>query len=263
MTLAIIQARMSSTRLPGKVLKEISGKPMLFYCLYRLKESKTLDKIVVATSDHKDDDVIEEYCRAENIEVYRGSLEDVLSRYVNCAKKYPEYDTIVRVTADCPLIDPKVVDKVVSVFLKEKVDYVSNVLKETFPDGIDAEVFTRESLLLSDEEAKLHSEREHVTLYIRNNLKFKKLNVENDTDMSRYRLTVDNPEDFEVISFLIENYGPNLSFEEYCKHLDEHPEVMDKNSKIERNAGLKKSLKEDLAFNSKIKNQKSKFKFKI
>ncbi|MEK7551832.1 MAG: glycosyltransferase family protein [Patescibacteria group bacterium] len=244
-TLCIIQARMSSTRLPGKVLKEINGKPMLFYCLERLKESKTLDKVVVATSDHKDDDVIADFCQKEKVDCFRGSLEDVLSRYAECAKKYPEYDTIVRVTSDCPLIDPKVVDKVVSNFLKEKMDYVSNVLEETFPDGIDIEAFSRKALLASDKEALLHSEREHVTLYIRNNPKFKKLNIKNKVNMSKYRLTVDNPEDFEVISFLIENYGYKLTFEEYCKHLDKHPEIMEKNSKIERNAGLKKSLKED------------------
>jgi|SRR3989344_3228689 len=243
--LCIIQARSSSTRLPGKVLREIKGKPMLWYVVDRLKKTKAIDKIVVATSDHKDDDVIEKYCQNEKIDCFRGSLEDVLSRYVNCAKKYSGYDTIIRITADCPLIDPKVVDLLIKTFSREKVDYASNVLKETYPDGIDAEIFTRESILISDKEAKLGSEREHVTLYIRNNPKFKKINIENKTDMSKYRLTVDNPEDFEVISFLIENYGYELAFGEYCKHLEEHPEIMAKNAKIERNLGLRKSLKKD------------------
>ncbi|WKZ26170.1 MAG: glycosyltransferase family protein [Candidatus Paceibacterota bacterium] len=244
-TLCIVQARISSTRLPGKILKEINRKPMLWYVLERLKKSEKIDKIVLATSDHEDDNEVIEFCRGNNQNYFRGSLNDVLKRFADCAREYPEFDTIVRVTGDCPLIDPEVVDEVVSAFKKEKADYASNALKETYPDGIDVEVFTRKSLLESDEEAKLGSEREHVTLYIRNNPKYKKVNIENDQDLSKFRLTVDNPEDFEVIKFLIENYGYELEFKEYCDLLLENPEVMAKNAKIVRNEGLLKSLKED------------------
>lgn len=244
-TLCIIQARMSSTRLPRKVLKEIKGKPMLWYSLERLKNSKNIDKVVVATSDHIDDDDIENFCKVNKVDCFRGSLNDVLKRFSDCANQYIGFDTVVRVTGDCPLIDSEVVDEIISAFKEKKVDYASNVLKETYPDGIDAEVFTKEALLESDRDAKLGSEREHVTLYIRNNPKYKKFNIENEEDLSRFRLTVDNPEDFEVISFLIENYGYNLSFKDYCERLLENPEIMAKNSKIIRNEGLIKSLKED------------------
>jgi len=243
--LCIVQARMSSTRLPGKILKEINGQPLLWYVLERLKHSKQVHKIVVATSDRKEDDPTEEFCRKNNSECFRGSLEDVLLRFSDCARKYEEYDVVVRVTGDCPLIDPEVVDDVIKTFKENDADYVSNVLKETYPDGIDVEVFTRSALLESDEEARLGSEREHVTLYIRNNPKYKKINVENKDDLSRFRLTIDNPEDFEVVSFLIENYGYELGFKEYCDLLLENPEVMAKNAKITRNEGLLKSLKED------------------
>lgn len=244
-TLCIVQARMSSTRLPGKILKEIKGRPLLWYELERLRQSKQINKIVVATSDSPEDNATEKFCQENNINCFRGSLNDVLKRFADCTRVYPDYDTIIRVTGDCPLIDPKVVDKVISVFEKEKVDYASNVLKETYPDGIDVEVFTKEALLESAEEAELGSEREHVTLYIRNNPKYKKANIENEKDLSKFRLTVDNPEDFEVVSFLIENYGWELGFEEYCNRLLENLEIMAKNAKIVRNEGLKKSLKED------------------
>ena len=244
-TLCIIQARISSTRLPGKILKKIAGKPLLWYVLKRLKKAKNLDKIVVATSDQKDDDLTEKFCRKNNVDCFRGSLGNVLLRLADCARKYPDYQTIVRVTGDCPLTDPAVVDRVVSTFTESSVDYASNILKETYPDGIDVEVFAKEALLESDEKAELESEREHVTLYIRNNPKYKKINVENSKDLSRFRLVVDNPEDFEVISFLIENYGWELPFKEYCDLLLKNPEIMKKNVKIERNLGLKKSLKED------------------
>lgn len=244
-TLCIIQARISSTRLPGKILKKINDKPMLWHSLERLKNSKNIDKIVIATSDQTEDDETEKFCVENGTQCFRGSLEDVLKRYVDCVRQYPEYNTIVRVTGDCPLIDSEVVDKVISTFEKEDADYASNVLKETYPDGIDVEVFSREVLLESDEEAKLPSEREHVTLYIRNNPKYKKINIENKTDLSRFRLTVDNPEDFKVISFLIKKYGWKLGFREYCDLLLKNPDVMAKNAKITRNEGLLKSLKED------------------
>ena len=240
---------MSSTRLPGKTLKKIGDKPMLWYLVERLKNSKKIDKIVIATSDHADDYAIEEFCHEIKLDCFRGDLEDVLKRFSDCVRKYPEYKTIVRVTGDCPLIDPEVVDKLIEVFENEEnVDYVSNVLKETYPDGIDAEVFSQESLLESNREAELRSEREHVTLYIRNNPKYKKVNVENEENLSRFRLTVDNPEDFEVIDFLITNYGYKAGFKDYCDRLSENPEVMAKNAKIVRNEGLLKSLKEDKKF---------------
>jgi spore coat polysaccharide biosynthesis protein SpsF len=244
-TLCIIQGRMGSTRFPGKTLKEIAGKPLLHYVISRVSKAKRIDKVVVATSDQKEDDAIAEYCKKSGTPCFRGDLHDVLKRFGGVVREYSEFETIVRVTADCPLIDPAVIDKVLGVFEKTDADYVSNVLTETYPDGIDVEVFKKSALLESAKEAELSSEREHVTLYIRNNPKYKKVNVENDENLARFRLTVDDPEDLEVVNFLIENYGDNLGFKEYTDLLLKHREILAKNEKTERNAGLKKSLKED------------------
>ncbi len=245
--LAIMQARMSSTRLPGKVLKDVGGMPMLQYELERLSRCTTIDKIVVATSTTSDDDVIERLCRKINFSCVRGSLDDVLSRYIESAKKFPGYDIIVRVTGDCPLIDPTVVDKVVTFFEQGEFDYVSNVEagKESYPDGMDVEVFSRHALLEAGEKATLKSEHEHVTPYIRNHPEFRRGGVQADTDTSAYRLTVDNPEDFEVVKFLIENVPQGAGYLEYVAMLDAHPEVREKNTKIQRNEGLAKSLAND------------------
>jgi len=236
---------MSSTRLPGKILREVKGRPILWYLLERLKKSKEVDKIVVATSVESADHATLDFCKDYGVECYRGSQDDVLKRYIDCMSHYSEYETIVRITGDCPLLDPLVVDRVITHFRSEDVDYASNIEKETYPDGIDVEVFKRGALIKSEKRARLGSEREHVTLGIRNDPRFKRANVENEKDMSRFRLTVDNPEDFKVMSFLIENYGHELPFEAYCDILLENRDVMAINSKILRNEGLAKSLKED------------------
>ena len=236
---------MGSTRFPGKTLKEIRGKPILEYVISRASLAKKINTVVVATTAEKEDDAIEEFCKKIGVHCFRGSTLDVLDRFYKCSMEYPDNDVIVRVTADCPLIDPKVIDKVISKFEEGEVDYASNVLKETYPDGMDVEVFTRKALEESAREAKLKSEREHVTLYIRNNPKYKKVNVEDDPDFSKFRLTVDDSRDFEVVSFLIEKYGGELGYKDYCKDLLEHPEILSKNANIERNEGLKKSLNRD------------------
>ena len=245
--LAIMQARMSSTRLPGKVLKEVNGTPLLGYEIARLARSKTIDKLVVATTVEPEDAAIVALCDKLGVDSFRGSLEDVLSRYVECAKKYPEYDVIVRVTGDCPLIDPEVVDKVVTFFCDGEFDYVSNVEagNETYPDGMDSEVFSRTALMAAGEKATLTSEHEHVTPYIRNHPEFRRGGVRAEGDTSAYRLTVDNPEDFEVVSFLIEHAAPDAGYLTYISLLDAHPEVRAKNTKIGRNEGLAKSLAHD------------------
>src|SRR3989344_3148687 len=244
-TLCIIQARMSSTRLPGKVLKEINRKPLLQYEIERLRLAKKLDQIVVATSASKESDEIEKFCERIGVPCFRGSEEDVLNRYYECAKKYPGYDAIVRVTGDCPLIDPRVVDEVVNLFEEGGYDYASNVLEETFPDGMDVEVFKRTALATSQEEAKMQSGREHVTLYIRNKEKFKKGNLRAPQDYSSFRMTVDNPEDFEVAKFLIERTSQGDSYLKFVELLRENPRVREKNAKVKRNEGLQKSLRED------------------
>ncbi len=238
--LAIMQARMSSTRLPGKVLKEVNGISLLAYEIERLKRAKSINRLVIATSDKPEDDAIEALCKKIGIDVFRGSLTDVLSRYAECAKNYPDFEVILRVTGDCPLIDPVVIDRVVTFFFSGEFDYVSSVPrdKETFPDGMDAEVFTKKILLEADERAKLDAEREHVTTYMRNNNAYRKDGVSADKDYSAYRLTVDTQEDFEVVRFCIEHCAPDAGYLDYVTMLDAHPEIRAINSRYIRNEGM-------------------------
>jgi len=166
MILAILQARVSSTRLPGKVLKPILGMPMLLRQIERVKQAKLIEQLLVATSDDKSDDPIEQLCRENDIACFRGSLDDVLDRFYQAAKPY-QPDHIVRLTGDCPLIDPQLIDEVVVFCLSGDYDYVSNAFEPTYPDGLDVEVFRFPCLQQAWEEAELPSEREHVTLFIK------------------------------------------------------------------------------------------------
>ena len=243
--LCIIQARFGSTRLPGKVLIPIGDKVLLEHVVARVNQANRIDKIIIATTNNKPDDVTEKLVQKIGIECFRGPNEDVLGRLWQCAEKYLEFENIIRITGDCPLIDPRVIDEVIEFFEKEKVDYASNVLVETYPDGMDVEIFTRRALQESAKKAKLPSEREHVTLYIRNNPNFSKANFAHKENLSHFRLTVDNQEDLEVIKFLIENSTPTASFQEYISLLIKNPDIMSKNSKIKRNEGLTKSIKKD------------------
>ena len=243
--LCIIQARMGSTRLPNKVLLEVNNISLLEYEINRVKQSKKIDKIVIATGQIKNNDKIEDLCQKINIDCFRGSEKDVLDRYYQCSLKYPEYENIIRITGDCPLIDSQVIDDVINFFEENNYDYASNVEKETFPDGMDVEIFTRAALAESVKKAKLLSEREHVTQYIVKNDKYKKGNLSAPENYSKYRLTVDNKEDFEVIEFLIKNSKPADGYLSYILLLNENPKIMSKNTHITRNEGLIKSLKND------------------
>ena len=250
-----MQARMSSTRLPGKVLKEVSGTPLLAYELARLKRSELIDTLVVATSDEPLDDAIAALCVSVGVECFRGSLDDVLSRYIGCANLHPDHDVIVRVTGDCPLIDAMVVDQTINFFIEGGYDYASNVPtnEETFPDGMDCEVFTRAALMEAGEKATLASEHEHPNAYIRNGAQFTHGGMKGEGKYGAYRLTVDNPEDFEVIKFLIEHCPADASYLDYVKMLDAHPEIKSLNMHIGHNEGYVKSLKEDKPFIDKTK----------
>lgn len=246
-TICIIQARMGSSRLPGKILMKAGGKTLLENVLIRVGQARKIDKIVVATTNRKEDNATEKLCKKIRISCFRGSENDVLERYFKCASAYPDFGNIVRITGDCPLIDPEVIDEVISLFERSGSDYASNVAKakETYPDGMDIEIFKRKTLEEAARKAKMSSEREHVTLYIRNNPKFKKANLESPYDFSHIRLTVDRMEDYEVIKFLIENSKKDAGYLEYISLLTKNPEIMLKNFKIIRNEGLIKSLKED------------------
>jgi spore coat polysaccharide biosynthesis protein SpsF len=245
--LAILQARMSSTRLPGKVLKEVNGTPLLAYELARLKLVGGIDTLVVATSTNPEDEAIETLCRSLRVDCFRGSLNDVLFRYAECARQYPDHEIIVRVTGDCPLIDPRLVERLVTLFKEGGYDYASNMNSESesFPEGMDAEVFSRKVLFETEINARMQSDHEHVTPHIRNNMNYRKGKITAQKDYSQYRLTVDQPEDFEVVKFLIEHCSPDAGYLDYVALLDDHPEVLALNTHIMRNEGMLKSLKND------------------
>lgn len=253
MNLAILQARMSSTRLPNKVLKEINGITLLKYECERILQSKKIDKLIIATSTNRSDDKIEEFTRINNIDIYRGSLDNVLSRYFDCAKEYKIKNkiddlNIIRLTGDCPIIDPNVIDEVITYFESNNCDYASNTLVPSYPDGMDIEICTFNALEIAYNEATFKSDREHVTLYIKNNTQFKKLNYLSKYDFSHLRMTVDEESDFELIKIIIENLykiNPNFSYLDAISFMTKNPDTFYINSNIIRDEGLIKSLKED------------------
>lgn len=209
--LAIIQARYNSIRFPGKVVKKINNKTILEILIRRLSRSKHITKIIVACSNNRNDKAIVTICRKLGVNYFIGSENDVLNRFYHAAKKYRAIN-IVRITADCPLIDPKIVDDVISNFLFKNLDYASNVNPPTFPDGLDVEVFKFSVLKKAYINAKESAEREHVTPFIINNKKFKKLNLKNTIDYSFLRLTLDEKEDFILIAKIIKYFKNNLNF---------------------------------------------------
>lgn len=243
--LCIIQARVSSERLPKKVLLKAGGRTLLEHVVGRVRQARNIDKIVVATTDRPADKQIEIICRQLRLPCWRGAETDVLDRYYQCSLAFPKYNNIIRITGDCPLIDPEVIDNVLAFFVKGKFDYASNIQPPTFPDGMDVEVFTRQALALAAKGANLPSEREHVTQYIIKNKKFKKGNFLAEHDWSHIRLTVDRRDDFEVIRFLIKKSKITDGYLHYISVLTRYPGWMLKNAHIIRNEGLNKSLKKD------------------
>ncbi len=249
-TIAIVQARMSSTRLPGKVLLPLSGRPALNHVVSRVKSCKTINKVIVATSTDPSDDDIEKYCKQSDFEFYRGSLLDVLDRYYQCAK-LSNAATIVRITADCPVIDPVVVDAVVTGFLAGGYDYYS--LSGEFPDGLDCEVLSFLALEKAWENATLPSEREHVSPYIHSshNSDFNTGGLELFSKLKHIRWTLDEPDDYEVLKKIFDSlYKPNKNFltNDILLQLKANPEWLNINKSILRNAGYQKSLAQDEAF---------------
>jgi spore coat polysaccharide biosynthesis protein SpsF (cytidylyltransferase family) len=252
--LGILQARTTSSRLPGKVLEPILGKPMLSLQLERLFRCNNIDHIVVATSDDGSDDGLENLCVKEGVDCYRGSLDDVLDRFINAAKKYRP-QVIVRFTADCPLTDPVLIDEIIEYFLSSNIDYLSNCEPPTYPDGLDVEVFKFNSLEIASREAKLPSEREHVTPFIRNRPgRFRVKNYVNKIDRSDFRWTVDEPEDLAFVrevykQLYVEN--PRFTTIDILNLLEQYPELNMINNQFNRNEGSKKSIDADEQFLSK------------
>ncbi len=237
-TTAIVQARMSSTRFPGKVMSSISGKSMLEFQLERIKLCESIDEIIIATTQNKSDDVIDELGRKLSIKVYRGAEEDVLSRYVE-ASKLTNAEALVRLTADCPLIDPAILKKVIDAFKFNNADYVSNINPPSYPDGLDVEVFSKEILCKANDLCKEAAQREHVTPWIINNKKIKKINISNSQDLSHLRWTVDYPEDLELIKKIINKFNSNINFSwlEVLNLQKIDNEIFKINKKYKRNIG--------------------------
>jgi len=232
----ITQVRMTSTRLPGKVLKEIKGIPLLKYHTDRVLESGY--PLYVATTTNKTDDSIVDFCKKENIPFFRGDEHHVLSRYYFCAKEY-NLDIIVRVTSDCPLVSGMLIKSTLDKYKDsfKSSDYVSNVIERTFPRGIDFEVFSFQSLEEAYNKATLPSDIEHVTQYIvqNRNQKITYHHILHKEDKSSYRITVDTPEDFELIRRLItEHQAHKLSINEIITVLDEHPDLVKINMHIKQ-----------------------------
>lgn len=236
---AIIQARMSSTRLPGKILKKVLGKSLLEYQIERIKRAKSIDQIIVATTINECDNPIVGLCQQMEIPCCRGSEEDVLSRYYEAALEF-HIDAIVRLTSDCPLIDPDVIDKVVYYFLENagRFDYVSNTLARTYPRGMDTEIMSLKALEAAYNHAAESADREHVTAYLyRNPERFRLDSVRFQTDESRHRWTVDTPEDFQLIQKIItELYSttPRFTLQDVLEVIKKHPEWPEINAHIEQ-----------------------------
>jgi len=244
--IAIIQARMRATRFPGKVLKIVEGIPLLGYQINRIKHTHLIDRIVVATSVISEDDQIAAFCEKNNVECFRGSENDVLSRYYDCAKKY-KAEAIVRLTADCPFSDPKVIDDTIMLYQRLGVDYAADTIppeSSKFPDGFDVEVFSMPALERANQEAKDLYDREHVTFYFwKYDNGFKTAQLGHNKDYSKYRLTLDYPEDFEVIKFVIQELEKKNCFGsmvEIIEILDSNPEIKSKNSQYYFGIGWKK-----------------------
>ena len=221
---------MGSTRLPGKVLMGVNGRTLLAYQLDRISKSKKLNKVVIATSTLEKDDVIEAFCKDYGVDCYRGSENDVMSRYYECAKKYNP-DTVVRMTADCPLIDPEIIDKVVQKFKDNNVDYCANTVPpETskFPDGSDIEVFSMKALERANIEVQDEHRREHVTFQFWQDKNYTSSQYIQDKDWSKYRITVDYPEDFEVVQYVFNE----LKNKKIFGNLDEIINIINSNNKI-------------------------------
>lgn len=250
-TIAIIQARTGSVRLPGKVLLKLEDKTILEHVIDRVSKSKLVNVVVVATTTSPADNEIAGLCEYMNVPVYRGAIDDVLDRYYQTARLF-KAEQVVRITADCPMIDFEIIDSVVSTHMKKNVDYTSNSLKETFPNGVDVEVFTMKALEMAWMSAKLKSEREHVTPYIKKNDKiFKLFTCLSPIDLSKKRWTVDNIEDYEFAKHVFANvYKKNHSFvmKDVLNYVSDNPAVEKINSHIARNEGYMKSLKEDGLF---------------
>ena len=237
-TLAIVQARMGSIRLPNKVMLPINGVPMIELLLHRLSLAKLIDHILVATSTASGDKQLAAHVRRLGYEVFEGSENNVLDRFYKAALPHRP-NTVVRITGDCPLVDPELVDAIIASFAPRNVDYLCNINPPTYPDGLDTEVFTYSALEQAARNAKTSDELEHVTPYIRESGRFTEQNFANDNDYSRERWTVDKPADLAVIDAVFRHFSPRINFGwlEVISLRKQNPEIFESNQDLTRNEG--------------------------
>jgi len=251
--LAVVQARLGSTRLPGKARLPVAGRPMAALVLERARAIPGVDGVVLATTSGRDDDALADLARDLGVPCVRGSVDDVLDRFHAVVARHPA-DAVLRVTADCPLLDPEVSGRVVAEYLRHRgeVDYVSNVDPPTFPDGLDTEVFSSAALDRAWREAALPSDREHVTTYMRRGERgFRRRNVAHAVDLSGHRFTVDEPRDLALVRAVYAALSPDggriFGMGEVLDLLRERPDLAAVNAGIARNEGLARSLQRDAA----------------
>lgn len=246
MILALLQARVSSSRLPNKVLRPILGRPMLALQIERILRTQGIDKLVIVTSTEPEDDTIEQLCMTIGVECFRGSLNDVLDRFYQAAKLYKP-NHVVRLTGDCPLADPEVIERLIRFHLNGNYDYTSNALEPTYPDGLDAEVMRFSILEKAWCEASSNACREHVTLFLYQNPQLFRIGIEkNLVDLSHLRWTVDELADFELVEKIYRKFylcHPHFAMQDILYFLEEYPELKTLNTIFKRNEGLEKSLR--------------------
>jgi len=258
MILAILQARMSSSRLPGKVMSPVLGRPMIERQIERLRRSKRIDQLIVATSTHQEDNVLETLCKRIGIFCFRGNLKNVLGRFYQAAKPFkPEH--IIRLTGDCPLVDPALIDELVDFYLERRCDYASNCQEPSLPDGLDAEIFSFSVLEETWREAILPSHQEHVTSFIlAHPERYRIGHYKYHRDLSNLRWTVDELEDLEFVRRVYEKLypaNPEFKTEDVVALLDREPDLLEINKHFKRNDGMKKSIEKDKLFLSHQKGE--------
>lgn len=242
-TVAFIQARMSSSRFPGKVLEPLDGVPMIVFMARRAQRARTLDQVVVVTSTDPSDDALVAAIEHAALPLFRGSLDNVLDRFAVAAERF-EADEVVRLTGDCPLIEAATIDAVVSARRHHGADYASNIDPPTYPDGLDVEAFSRAALARSQREARLPSQREHVTPWMRDEAAaLRRVNVRNVADCSHLRLTVDYADDLEVVRRIVAQLPQPLDADlfDILRVVSREPDILSHNPHA-RNEGLQQSL---------------------
>ena len=252
-TIVIIQARLNSIRFPNKIMQKINGKPLIEILIERVALAKEVNKIVVATSTNKKNKKLIEFLKRKKISFYQGSENNVLKRYYDAATKN-KFKNIIRITGDCPLVDPALIDQYVKIFKEKKVDYLSNICPPTYPDGLDLEIFTYNTLKKTYLKAKNKYDQEHVTPYIQRSDDFKKINITYKEDHSKLRLTIDEKKDLEIIKLVFKKFYPKIifSFEDILKFIKKNPLKFRINSSIIRNEGAKMSKTQKLWKRAKI-----------